>query len=166
MTKSTSHKRFAKRLLYIGIIGVVIYWLGIIIFHSFAPIGKDFCIGTSGINIKKIEITGQGREALIVDKTLIDYLVRRPKLRSLPIGEQLNGGSSYEARVYDQYLGHDRFVLLVGDDGRVIQLGYFESPSAEANYTYLTIGTDAPPNLADLIRFLLSDANRGKNWIK
>ena len=105
MTISTSHKRFTKRLLFIGTIAAVICWLGIIIFHSIAPIGKDFCIGNTGINIKKIKITGQGREALIIDKTLIDYLVQRPKLRSLPVEEHLNRGSSYDAKIYDQYLG-------------------------------------------------------------
>jgi hypothetical protein len=155
-----SVRRIAYLIVLMGLLGCfcrfVLMWS--------RPIATEFCKGNRAIQLSRMEIKGQGREALIIDESILQYLVQTPKYPALPAGQQLSGGLYYETKILDGDGGSGHFNLLVGNDKKVIVLDYLPSTFSDTTRTYIVLDNSAPSGLRDLIDFLLSETNREQSF--
>ena len=123
---------------------------------------KDFCNSSQSGDLTKVEFNGQGRHAILTDRAALDYLVRAPRLRELPVGEQLTNGLSFDAKLSGEW---GRIQMLFGLDHRVIRLTFFDSFFfGEEFFVFIVVEPNAPLKLRELISFLLDESKRERTW--
>src|SRR5882672_1737928 len=155
-----SVKRIAYFIVLMGLLGCfcrfVLIWS--------RPIATEFCKGNRTIKLIRMEMKGQGREALVTDESVLLYLVQTPKYSALPVGQQLSGGPYYEAKILDEAGAAGHFNVLVGNDKKIIVLDYLPSAFSDTMRRYIVLDTSAPSGLRDLIDFLLNETNREQSY--
>jgi hypothetical protein len=130
-------------------------------------IGRQFSTGNPGPKIKRIKITGQERSANIVERNSLNYLVKRPKLDSLPSGLDFSTNSfSFEAVAYNERSIPGRFGIVIDGEKKFLVLRYYTSMFSDTTDAYCLLDSNAPPELIEALNFLISETNRGKSWQK
>jgi hypothetical protein len=126
------------------------------------PTAKDFFLGTRECELSRIEFEGQGRHATLSDPAALAYLVSLPKLEALPPGVENTRQSSFGATFYDKwgYAGWMAMHVSTNEWGLV----YLGSPFGVESFRFILIQSNPPPQLEQMMVFLLDESNRGKSW--
>jgi hypothetical protein len=147
----------AVPLVFIGIISAVLL-------IARRPDVRDFCLGLRRCEVLRLALKGQGRNATLIDADSLRFLVDSTKFRALPESIPTEVAYSYEAKLFDKWGSLGDCSMSVGASS--IRLTYIGGPLDVEDFSFITIGTNAPPKLKELIAFLLFDRNRGKSWEK
>lgn len=128
------------------------------------PTSRDFCTGSPGLTLSRIEFEGQGRKATLSDRTTLEYLASLPKLGALPQGVQMTDALSFEAKLFDKWGSLGRVYVDVSTDERILGLSYYRSLLSDTSFSFMLLDSNAPAPLHRMISFLLAEHNRGKSW--
>jgi len=131
-----------------------------------ARLVRGFCTGEPADEVKRLEIEGQGLRASVSDKALLNYFLQE-KLVRLPAEREFSRAVTFKAYVVGRWGVKGECTMMVGSDTNVIQFSFSESFWFDSpRYSYLEVHPAAPPDLRELLGFLLTETNRGREWRK
>jgi hypothetical protein len=149
------------------------YWIGVAVLLVFAlvilalsrrPKVEDFVFDSRKVILTAIKFDGQGVQATLKDRSALEYLASRPKLKTLSKSEGGERTLTFSAICFDKWGSIGRLDIGIGKDKKVWDLTYVESWFGLESRRYLIIDSNRPTKLDDLMTFLLDERNRGASW--
>jgi len=150
-----------KRRYYILLLVMSLVIGALIVVQGAISTPKNFCLGTKS-KLSRINFSGQGRSASLVDPGSLEYLAAQPKLKALPTDMQISDGPSFDATIGISCCGIGTMQALVSSDKKVVRFGYFDSLLSDASFVYVLIGSNAPHPLGECLTFLVDGNATGK----
>jgi hypothetical protein len=127
------------------------------------PSSKDFFIGRNCARIKRIELKGQKRMAIINERNAVSYLCKLERRDPKPSTVTLTNIVSYDATLYDRWGAFGTISIGVSTEKNMLRLVY--ATMDEENYAYLILDENAPMPVCEVVDFLVSTNAGGKLWV-